>query len=95
MDAAGIEIRPGNSTGVAGNEHGSGHTAVRFDASSRIAGSGGMCRHAVNVLTGQWVEQGEQLAQLTSEQIGLRNQIKKCEADLRIAQLQYEWAERT
>ena len=51
---------------------------------------------AVNVRTGQWVERGEQLAQLTSEQIGLaRNQIKKCEADLRIAQLQYEWAERT
>jgi RND family efflux transporter MFP subunit len=50
----------------------------------------------VNVRTGQWVEQGEQLAQLTSEQIGLaRNQIKKCEADLRIAQLQHEWAERT
>ena len=50
----------------------------------------------VDVRTGQWVEAGDRLARLTSEQIGLaRNQLKKCEADLRIAQLQHEWTART
>lgn len=51
---------------------------------------------AVLVGRGQWVAAGDKLARLNSQQLGLaRHQVKKCEADVRIAQLQHEWTGRT
>ncbi len=45
---------------------------------------------------GQWVKKGDSLASLTSAEIGLaRNELVKCEADLRLAALQHDWAKQT
>jgi RND family efflux transporter MFP subunit len=45
---------------------------------------------------GQWVHKGDRVATLTSAEVGLaRNELMKCEADLRLATLQHDWAEQT
>ena len=45
---------------------------------------------------GQWVQKGDRVATLTSAEVGLaRNELLKCEADLRLATLQHDWAEQT
>jgi RND family efflux transporter MFP subunit len=48
------------------------------------------------VQPGQWVQKGDRLATLTSAEVGLaRNELMKCEADMRLATLQHDWAEQT
>lgn len=48
------------------------------------------------VSPGQWVQKDERLASLTSAEVGLaRNELLKSEAELRLANLQNEWAVQT
>jgi RND family efflux transporter MFP subunit len=49
----------------------------------------------VLVRPGQWVTEGTKLAVLTSKQIGLaRDEVRRCEEDLRLAQYQHQWTDR-
>ena len=48
------------------------------------------------VQSGQWVQAGDPLAILTSPDVGLaRNDVARCEADLKLVRMEYEWAQQT
>jgi cobalt-zinc-cadmium efflux system membrane fusion protein len=71
---------------------------VRYDATRHLAVRAPVecVVEDVRVAHGEWVEQGVALVSLTSTEVGLaKSEVKKCEADLKFARLEQEWADET